>query len=119
MTNEKIENIEWHPESTVQEIYGLILCEGDFAHRGFEYHFVQHGEFITDGWDIYISDLSKGGRLDNWQDICPKEFFKTHAELISLLHLKNDGRTILEYYCDYFKKPRLLVPPVPTDYPEV
>lgn len=119
--NETLKKIIWKPEDTIQELYDLILSEGDFDHKGFEYHFVQHGDYIKDGWDVFIIDLNDDAQAfsENWNETCPREFFKTRAELISQFHLKNDGRTILEYYCDYFKKPRLLVPPVPTDYPEV
>lgn len=119
--NKTLKKIIWKPEDSIQEIYDMILSEGDFDHKGFEYHFVQHGEYIKDGWDIFIVDLDNDTQVfsSNWYDFCDRESFKTRTDLISQFRLKNDGRTILEYWCDYYKKPRLLVPPVPTDYPNV
>lgn len=108
----------FEPDETIQEFYDLCLSEGEFFHNGFHYS-IYWTETLEKGFDIYCQDLNDPAvaYLTGYEEPIPRETFATRAELVSQFRLKNDGRTILEYYCDFFKLPRMLVPPVPTDYP--
>lgn len=108
----------WDPDPTIQEFYDMCRDENDFYHNGFHYTLLW-SETIEHGFDVACQNLNdlNVAYLIGWEEAIPRESFKSRMELISRFRLKNDGRTILEYYCDYYHKPRLLVPPVPTDYP--
>lgn len=112
---------EWEPDPTIQEFYDLCLNEGEFFHNGFHYSIYWANNSLKDGLVICcqdLNDLSVAYLYGNEEQI-PYENYQTRADLLSQFRLKNDGRTILEYWCDYHHKPRLLVPPAPTDYPNV
>ena len=117
----KLASYVFEPEETLQEFYDLCLGEGEFYHNGFHYSIYWSNNSLKNGFDICFQDLNNPAvaYLNGNEEQIPFETFATRAELISQFKLKNDGRTILEYYCDYFKKPRMLLPPVPTDYPDV
>ena len=102
----KVFNVTWHPEETPEEFYLLCLGEGEFAHNGYLYDIVD----ADPGWEVWIESL------DGAQG---KEHFTTRQELISQFRLRNDGRTVLEYICDYYHVPRILCPPLPEIYPDM
>ena len=62
-------------------------------------------------WVIYDRDFSDSrvAYKTDW-DIEPRTDFPDIPSLVFGFRLKNDGRTIAEYCCDYWKQPRLLVP---------
>ena len=107
----------FNPEENFQDVYDTIMCEGDFLHNGYFYSFI----YNEPGWGISYFDLTDavGFFYGGCNRKCPAEYFDTRAELVSTFKLRNDGRTILEYYCDYLQIPRLLVPPVPKVYPDL
>ena len=113
--DEVFSKTDWEPEEkTMYEFYEMINFNGhfEFSHKGFEY-------FITfdidsekkDIWIVYERDFSNPeiAYKNDW-DIEPQTPYKTLEELIFEFKLKNDGRTIAEYVCDYLKIPRLLLP---------
>lgn len=110
---------DWEPDPTIQEFYDMCLNEDEFFYKGFHYSLLwSEGR---KGFDVAYQDLRdlSIAYLEGWEKQIPREYFETRAELISNFRLRNDGRTILEYYCDFYNKPRILVPPVPTDYPNL
>ncbi|MCI5523635.1 MAG: hypothetical protein MR449_05820 [Spirochaetia bacterium] len=107
----------FEPDEDFQDLYDMCRDESDFCHNGFHYSIFWGGK----GFVICCQDLSNPeiARLEGFEEQIPYEYFKTRADLITQFKLKNDGRTLMEYWCDYFHKPRLLVPPTPTDYKDV
>ncbi len=101
-------------ESCFQELYGTIIfnLHYGFCHNGHEY-------FITTDvdkeknpiWVIYDRDFSdsKVAYKTDW-DIEPRSDFPDIPSLVFGFKLKNDGRTIAEYCCDFWNQPRILVP---------
>ena len=102
----EIYNVTWHPEETPEEFYLLCLDEGEFTHNGYLYNI----GYTEPGWEVWIESL------DGAQE---REHFDTRQQLISQFRLRNDGRTVLEYMCDYYHVPRILCPPVPEIYPDL
>lgn len=111
----QIAKYQFEPEEDFQELYNFILGEGEFAHNGYWYYFAH----LCPGWAIIIEDLNdeNRGSVNECYTTWPREQFATRADLVSQFKLRNDGRTLLEYWCDYFHKPRMLFPPVPKYYP--
>lgn len=109
----------WEPDPTIQEFYDMCLNEAEFFYKGFHYWILLSEN--NKGFDVAYQDLQdlSIAYLEGWENQIPREHFGTRVELISKFRLRNDGRTILEYYCDFYKKPRILVPPAPTDYPRL
>lgn len=111
---EKIIQQEWTPETCIQEFYSTFYVSPHYEmyHRGHEY-------FITididkDGkqvWIISDRDLTDERFKYNivWDDE-PTSYYVDLPTLIFEYRLKNDGRTIAEYICDYNKTPRNCVP---------
>ena len=62
-------------------------------------------------WVVYDRDLNDPKYAYNagW-DIEPRTDYPDLPSLIFGFKLKNDGRTIAEYCCDFWRQPRLLVP---------
>ena len=106
----------WKPEETIQEFYYGLLSEMEWDHNGYGYY-IDH---TVPGWDIYYRNWNdaKDVSAPYWE-VCPHEHFDTRADLTFNFKLKNDGRTPAEYICDYYGKPRILVPPVPEYLPDI
>jgi len=117
----KLSLATFEPDEDFQELYKMCLNEEEFYHNGFHYSIFLANNSLKNGFDICCQDLNNPDTayLEGWEDQIPYENFPTRMDLISKFKLKNDGRTLLEYWCDYFHKPRLLVPPVPADYPNI
>lgn len=108
-------SVEWKVEETcVQELYSDILFNQHYelTHKGHEYLIT----FDSDGngkqiWVAYDRDLSDPKYAYNavWETE-PRADFSDLPSLIFGFKLQNDGRTIAEYCCDFWKQPRILVP---------
>lgn len=112
---EENKKLIWDVEQTcIQELYSEICfnMHFEFCHNGHNY-FITFDEDKDENqlWVIYDRDYSdpKVAYKCNW-DIEPRTDYKDLPSLIFEYKLKNDGRTIAEYCCDYWKQPRLLVP---------
>ena len=92
---------------TLDEFYESCVDETDFGHNGIWYE-VAWGE--EGGWDIYFMDKEFYINNRKWYETAKKEHFETLCDLAFNFKLKNDGRTIAQYICDYNKIPRYVVP---------
>ena len=101
----------WKPDDEFLEETFYIGHMG-LIHLGHEY-------FITfdkdDGnntiWVIYDRDYSNPKyRYNIFWETEPRADYPTLQDLLFNYKLKNDGRTIAEYICDFQHKPRLLMP---------
>ena len=111
-----VASIVWKPEETIQEFYEGLLSEMEWNHNGYGYY-IDH---TVPGWDIYYRNWNDAKEVSApYWEVCPHEHFETRLELAFNFKLKNDGRTPAEYICDYYGKPRILVPPVPEYLPNV
>jgi len=104
---------EWEPESCMQEFYSefFVSPHYDFYHKGHEYFItVEKDNNRKDIWIIYDRDLTDDNYKYNsiWENE-PKASFSDLAELAFNYKLKNDGRTLCEYICDFNKLDRLIV----------
>ncbi len=115
MENEVFLKQKWEvEESCVQELYSEISfnLHFEFCHNGHEYFItIDKDSGKNQIWVIYDRDFSdsKVAHKCDW-DIEPREEFKDLPSLVFEYKLKNDGRSIAEYCCDFWKQPRLLVP---------
>lgn len=105
---------EWQPESCMQEFYSefFVSPHYNFYHKGHEYFITfDKDEEYKDVWVIYDRDLEDENYKYNtfWEDE-PKAMYKNLPELAFCFRLKNDGRTLCEYICDFNNMERLLVP---------
>ena len=97
---------EWKPESCMQEFYSEF-----FVSPHYEYFItVEKDNNRKDIWIIYDRDLSDDNYKYNsvWENE-PKASFSDLAELAFNYKLKNDGRTLCEYICDFNKLDRLVI----------
>jgi len=92
---------------TLDEFYDSCDSETDFNHNGIHYD-VGWGD--DDGWDIYYMPIDFYRNNSNWYETAPKEHFKDLCDMVFNFKLKDDGRTIAEYICDYQKIQRYAVP---------
>lgn len=100
-------------ESCIQELYSNILfnMHYEFTHKGYEYFITFDFVNKKQIWRIYERDLSDSKYCYNtiWETE-PRIDYSDLPALVFEFILKNDGRTIAEYCCDYWKQPRILVP---------
>lgn len=113
---EKLRNQKWQPESCIQEFYSEVNFNGhyNFYHNGHEYLITFDEIENEDVCVIYDRDLfdSKVAYNTEWESE-PKEIFKDISELTFYYRLKNDGRSLSDYICDYNKVERnILAEPV-------
>lgn len=106
--------LEWNPGCCIQEFYSEVLFTGHygFYHKGHEY-------FIT--WDcnavgekvyvIYDRDLNDPLYFEksSW-DIEPRMEYPSLPDLCFCFELKNEGKTIADYICDFNGRDRCLFP---------
>ena len=114
--NAEMMEVEWDVDETtcIQELYSNLYYNPtlEFFHRGYLYGFNHEclkGE--PEQWQIFIRDLSNPKVAYNsvwWNE--PYLGYPNLPSLIFEFKLQNDGRTIAEYCCDYWKQPRMLVP---------
>lgn len=101
----------WEPDDEFLEETFYIGHMG-IIHLGHEY-FITWDKDSEDNtiWVIYDRDYSDAKYRYNifWENE-PRTDYPTLQELLFYYKLKNDGRTIAEYICDFNKKPRLLMP---------
>ena len=106
--------LDENEENCIQKIYYEISCNliFQFTHKGFTYDFdYDCDEVHPNMWRIRWRDLSDPNFAYNY--VWETEPYLDYADLPSLIfefELKNDGRTIAEYICDYWNQPRTLVP---------
>ena len=114
--NAEMMAVEWDADETtcIQELYSDLYCNPvfEFFHRGFLYSF--DSEFKKDKsqlWSVYYRDLKDPKYCYNsiWENE-PHSDYPDLPSLVFGFKLKNDGRTIAEYCCDYWKQPRILLP---------
>lgn len=98
-------------DKEIQELYGAIECEGEWEIGKYLYHFIM-GDIA--GWNVYIEEMASPD--EKWFENCPHEHFDSKMDVITQFHIRDDGRTFLEYLCDVFGEPYVLVPPTPEDY---
>lgn len=110
---EKLLNEKWVPESCLQEFYYFCrTSEIEFCHKGHDYFISWDSDDKNNKyWCIFDRDLTNPLYKYNtiWEKE-PRTDFKNLSDLAFSYKLKNDGRTIAEYICDYNKVPRILVP---------
>lgn len=111
---EKIITQKWEPGSCIQEFYSefFVTPHYGFYHNGHEYFITtDEDENKHEIWVIYDRDLSDENvkYKDSW-DIEPKEKFSDLPTLAFEFKLKNDGRSIADYICDFNKQEHLLMP---------
>ena len=113
-----VNEMEYEPDEDFEEIYGLILSEGEFGHRGYWYGF-QH--ISPKWWDIIIQDMNNPEQAgdEQWYNHCPRVKFESMRDIVSQFKLLNDNRTLLEIYCEYYGKQCPLILPPPKRYPDV
>lgn len=106
---------KWMIEETcIQELYREIFfnLHYEFCHNGHNYFItVDVDKNKNQVWVIYDRDYSNPAiayKCD-W-DVEPHIEFEDLPALVFGFKLQNDGRTIAEYCCDYWKQPRILVP---------
>lgn len=106
---------KWEVEETcLQELYSGICfsLHYEFCHNGHNYFVtVDVDESKNQIWVIYDRDYSnpKVAYKCDW-DIEPRTDYPDLPSLVFEFKLRNDGRTIAEYCCDYWRQPRILVP---------
>lgn len=107
MNKQKKEQILDVDLGTLDEFYEE--CDGEpwFEHMNWHYEIAWGDE---DGWDVYILPEKEYTTNRKWYETAPKEHFKDLCDLVFNLKLKDDGRTLAEYICDYQKIPRYAVP---------
>ena len=101
-------------ESCIQELYSEICfnLHYEFCHNGHNYFItIDVDEKKNQIWVVYDRDYSNPdvAYKCDW-DIEPRTDFSDLPALIFGFKLQNDGRTIAEYCCDFWKQPRILVP---------
>ena len=104
---------EWEPEANIQKFYEefYVSPHYGFYHRGHEYLITV--DQMVDGkkvWVIYDRDLNdeEFKYNDVWSNE-PKSIFEDLSTLIFVYKLKNDGRCIADYICDYNNLERLII----------
>lgn len=105
---------KWEPESCMQEFYSefFVSPHYGFYHNGHEYFItIDADEKQKVIWVIYDRDLSdeKEKYEDCWNDE-QREEYPDLPTLAFNYKLKNDGRSIADYICDYNKQEHLLMP---------
>ena len=112
--NAKMMNTEWKvEESCIQELYSTLYFNTsfEFYHKGHLYSFDSEIGNKTELWQIYDRDLNNPTYAYNcYWDNEPHFDYPDLPSLIFDFKLRNDGRTIAEYCCDYWKQPHILVP---------
>lgn len=114
--NAEMMDAEWDVDGTksIQELYSTLYFNRifEFYHKGHLYSFDSgFTEKKSELWQIYDRDLSDARYCYN--SVWGNEPHSDYPDLPSLIFgykLKNDGRTIAEYCCDYWNQPRILVP---------
>ena len=114
--NAEMMDVKWDVDETtcIQELYSDLYYNPtlEFYHDGYLYGFNHEclkGE--PEQWQIYARDLTNPKFAYNsvwWNE--PYSVYPDLPTLIFEFKLQNDGRTIAEYCCDYWKQPRILVP---------
>lgn len=114
--NAEMMDAEWDVDDTscIQELYSDLYFNRNFEfyHKGYLYSFDSEcSKDKSELWQIYYRDLSNPEYAYNsiWENE-PHSDYPDLPTLIFEFKLKNDGRTIAEYCCDYWKQPRILVP---------
>jgi len=110
-TNDIYFDMNWNPGSSIQAFYNDCLSDISFCHKGHEYFIFQNLELKDKPWTIFDRDLSNAEFASNiiWGKE-PRFDYKDISELAFDFKLRNDGRTITEYICDFNSCDRILVP---------
>lgn len=93
---------------TLDEFYESCDSEPYFEHNGFHYE-IQWAE-SGEGWDVYVMPVELYASDRNWCEKSNVIHFKDLCDLVFHLVLVNDGRTLIDYICDYQKIPHYAVP---------
>lgn len=111
---EKYQDIEWIPESSLEEFYEGSDSEPDWTHKGVRYS-MAYADDGRDGWLVYYRDFRNRNIPveDHWDNV-PNEFFPDLCTLAFNFVLKHDGRTIADYICDFNHINRYVVPVTPS-----
>ena len=103
---------KWEPEKNIEEFYNAFNFTRHYGlyHNGYEYFITFDVHENKERIVIYSRDLSdeKYAYNSSWENE-PKNYYDDVTQLAFNFKLQNDGRTIAEYICDYYGKPRILL----------